>query len=276
MQSAIILADAHVHFYQGFHLGLFLDQALKNFQLQGFRSFAGFLFLTEIKADGWFQNYLRELSGLKGEEKPFGAWSFHSTKEDYSLIAQSSPEEKLFIIAGRQIKSAENLEVLALGTLESFEEGRPVETLIGQINQAGALPVLPWGVGKWFGRRGNLVNKLVDKAEIRPLFLGDSGNRPVFWPRPTLFSKAEEKGMAVLPGSDPLPFPTEINKVGRIGFKIEGVIDQEYPGRDIKKILLDPNKKPQTYGFLETPFRFFRNQLRMNLPAGKVLRHPGD
>jgi hypothetical protein len=265
MQNPLIIADAHVHFHECFDIGRLLDKALKNFQVEAGRSFSGILFLTEIQSNGWFLTFRKEMAGP--DQKSIGSWKIQRTREDLSLSARLNNRESLFIIAGRQLKTAEGLEVLALGTLDSFREGSPLETLIRQISQSGALPVLPWGVGKWFGRRGDLVKKLIDRSEIRPLFLGDNGNRPVFWPRPTIFKKAEKKGIAILPGSDPLPFPSEIERIGRMGFKIEGSIDPEYPARDIKKILLSPNGKPQSYGSLENPFRFFWNQLKMNRPG---------
>ncbi|HMK65322.1 MAG TPA: hypothetical protein VK564_05965, partial [Thermodesulfobacteriota bacterium] len=163
---------------------------------------------------------------------------------------------------------AEGLEVLALGTLDPLEEGRSLISLIPKISQSGGLPVIPWGVGKWLGARGNLVKSIIEQNEIRPLFLGDNGNRPTFWPRPKYFELAEKKGIALLPGSDPLPFPSEIVKIGRFGFKISGSINPGYPGRDIKKLLLDPATKPEIFGSLEKPLRFFRNQLKMNRPGG--------
>jgi hypothetical protein len=174
----------------------------------------------------------------------------------------------LFIIAGRQIKTAEGLEILALGTANRFGEGESIETLIRQISQSDALPVIPWGVGKWFGSRGDLVKKFIDQVEISPFFLGDNGNRPVFWPRPKIFQQAETKGIYILPGSDPLPFPSEIDRIGRFGFKMDGSIDPDYPSRDIKNLLLSPDIRPEGYGSLESPLRFFWNQLKMNWPSG--------
>jgi hypothetical protein len=178
-------------------------------------------------------------------------------------------KEGLYIVAGRQIKTKENLEILALGAIQDFDERAPLETLIGQIGYSGALPVIPWGVGKWIGRRGKVIKDLQGKRDLPPFFLGDNRNRPIFWPRPNLFSQGEEKGLSVLPGTDSLPFPSEVWQIGKFGFKIHGPIDPEYPFRDIKKLLLDPLARPQVYGSLENPWRFFWNQLRVTLRKGK-------
>ena len=69
--------------------------------------------------------------------------------------------------------------------------------------------------------------------------------------------------MTILPGADPLPFSSEIGQIGKFGFKLSGSIDSEYPFRELKKLLLDQNTIPQSYGSLENPVRFFWNQLRM-------------
>jgi hypothetical protein len=267
MQSPLIIADAHVHFYECFDIEHLLDRALKNFKKEAGQPFIGLLFLNDIRRNGWFLTHLKGLANPKTGERPTGSWTFQSTGEDCSLIACLNNRASLFIIAGRQIKTAEGLEVLAIGTVDSYEEGGPIETLIRQINQSGALPVIPWGVGKWFGRRGNRIKELIDRNKIDPFFLGDNSNRPVFWPSPRFFDRAGKNGISILPGTDPLPFPSEIERIGRFGFKVYGSIDPEFPGRDIKKIMRDPTFRPQAYGFLENPFRFFWNQLRMNLPG---------
>jgi hypothetical protein len=274
MQAPLIIADGHVHIHECFDFRNFLDQALNNFRREAGRPFSGLLFLTDIKAKGGFLTLRKELAE-KGRQQSLGPWTIQATGEDISLAARLTPEERLFLIAGRQLKTAEGLEVLALGTLDQLEDGHPLISLVQQIILSGGLPVIPWGVGKWFGARGVLVKNIIEENEILPLFLGDNGNRPLFWPRPNYFELAEKKGILLLPGSDPLPFPSEIVKIGRFGFKISGSIsiNPEYPGRDIKKLLLDPDTKPEKYGALEKPLRFFRNQLKMNWPSGSRPGH---
>jgi hypothetical protein len=269
MNNTLILADTHVHFHECFDIGRLLDGAQKNFQTERDRTkagspFAGFLFLTETKPNGWFLTHFNRVVAENKEEK-IGLWSLLPTQEDFSLISRSTNGDVLFLISGRQIKTAENLEVLALGTIEPFTDGTPIETLIRQINLSGALAVIPWGVGKWLGPRGKQVNTLIQQNENIPFFLGDNGNRPIFWSQPNLFKEAIKKGILILPGSDPLPFPSEIERIGRIGLKLSGPIHPDYPCRDLKKLLFNPISNLETYGALESPWRFFRNQLKMNL-----------
>jgi hypothetical protein len=272
MNSPLIIADAHVHFYHCFNSEHLLDLTLNNFQKEikappTGPDFSGVLFLAETNIEKGFHRI--SLSAEKGPSRSgeFGEWTFSPTQENCSLYARSTENETkgLYIIAGRQITTAESLEVLALGTIQEFEEREPLEELIPLISQSGAIPVVPWGVGKWIGRRGALIKGFLERKDLPPFFLGDNRNRPIFWMRPTIFKMAEEKGINILPGSDPLPFPSETNRIGRFGFKVSGSVDPDYPFRDLKKLLLVPTTRPQAYGSLENPFRFFWNQCRVKL-----------
>ena len=169
----------------------------------------------------------------------------------------------IVVVAGRQIPTRERLEILAVGTRREFEEGQPTRGLIQRVAQTGALPVVPWGAGKWMGERGQLVDGLIRSSELPLFFLGDSGNRPVFWPRPTHFRRAEEEGIKILSGSDPLPFSGETKRVGSFGVALKGSLDAETPAQDLKRRVLNPSTVLHQFGSGETPLRFIRNQLRM-------------
>ncbi len=268
MNNRLIIADAHVHLYDCFDMERLLDLAFSNFQKEADKpmkgtSFSAFLCLAETKTENWFYRFSHPAERGSSQPKGIGKWTFRPTKEDCSLYACLDEKRGLYIIAGRQIRTKEDLEVLALGTIQSFEEGIPLKEMISLISRLGAIPVIPWGVGKWIGRRGKIVKELLNEKNLPPFFLGDNRNRPLFWPRPNLFKLAEHKRMPILPGADPLPFSSEIGQIGKFGFKLPGSIDSEYPFRDLKKLLLDPNTSPQAYGSLENPVRFFWNQLRM-------------
>ncbi len=268
MENQLILADTHIHFYNCFDIGYLLDSAFKNFQKETEKSgekipFKAFLFLAETKTESWFLHQYDQVLREPSRAERIGQWTVQFTKENCSLYVRANDRKGLYIIAGRQVNTMEKLEVLALGTIHDFKEGTPIEELIREINRLGAIAVIPWGVGKWIGRRGGMVKELLEKGNRLTFFLGDNGNRPTFWPKSNLFKQAEQKGRPVLRGGDPLPFPSGIGQIGRFGIKLQGSIDPEYPDRDIKKILLDPATNPQIYGSLERPGRFFRNQWRI-------------
>jgi hypothetical protein len=275
MNNHLIIADAHVHLYQCFSFEHLFDSTIKNFQRaldhpKSGAPFDAFLFLAEGKEEDGFYRLSQLINEPAGNVK-VGRWTLIPTKEEVSLYVRLNEDKGLYIIAGLQIKTKENLEVLALGTIQNFKEGYPIEELIPDISRSGAIPVIPWGVGKWIGRRGGIVKDLMKNGNSSSFFLGDNRNRPLFWLRPRLFIQAEQKGLPVLPGSDPLPHPSEIRHVGRYGFKLQGSIDPDYPFREIKKLLLDPTIKLQAYGSLENPGRFFWNQMRFRLMKRKAI-----
>ncbi len=268
---SMILVDAHVHIYNCFDLELFFDSAFANFRSEAARlghvdDFTGILLLTETSKDNWFECLTGYAGGKDGiGSKPIGNWTFHHTNETCSLCIRNGTNESLFLIAGRQIVTEENLEVLALITEREFEDGLPLTEMIQSVRNYGAIPVIPWGFGKWAGRRGAILREILEANNDVEVFLGDNGNRPSFLPRSSHFKLAEMEGIRVLPGSDPLPFASESCRPGTFGFSVEGSITSQHPAKDLKRILLDPSTRPRAYGLLEKPYRFLRNQLAMQI-----------
>ena len=264
--NQLILADAHVHIYDCFNLSKLLNSAWNNFQKfaskQGCsENFTAVLFLTEIGPQACFKKFLDRDPNQTNTSISRDDWTFHPTQEGLSLYASKQSDRGIFLIAGRQIVTAENLEVLALITDRSFEDGLPLEETIEAILSEGGIPVLPWGVGKWMGSRGKLLNNFLEANSFPILFLGDNSGRPIFWRRPFTFQLAEKKGLRILPGTDPLPLASEFSRPGSFGFTIQGSLSREEPGKQIKQMLLDSTTNIQAYGSLETPLRFIRNQL---------------
>ncbi len=94
-------------------------------------------------------------------------------------------------------------------------------------------------------------------------YIGDNGNRPVFWPQPSLFKVAEKKGIGNLPGSDPLPFPSEEVRAGSYGFSLSTRLDPDFPAQALKKLLFNDVSSPIRYGKRQRPLTFFLKQLSM-------------
>lgn len=269
-QNQLILADAHVHIYPCFDLTDFLKSALLNFQTyhpasESAPDFTSVLFLTETRNENYFSD-LKQIGLSPGNAKALlPDWTIAATDEDCSLYARSPDERGAYIFAGRQLVTAENLEVLALATAEEFQDGLPLEVAIREVADRGGIPVIPWGFGKWFGRRGQLLAELLDREQFPTLFLGDNGGRPVFWSRPPLFARAERKGMRILPGTDPLPFASQSHRPGKFGFALAGSLDPAKPAASIKQLLINASASIRPYGTLENPWQFVRNQIAMQL-----------
>lgn len=232
------------------------------------------------------RNHTGNGAGVSSGSRRIDGWSFHRTNEACSLYASagsdsipdsnpcSNPNSNsiragsrgLFIIAGRQVVSTENLEILALGVDRDYEDRKhPLKRLAIEAAADGAIPVAPWGPGKWWGSRGKAMESLLRDGDVPWLFLGDNGGRPVFWPDPHLFELARARGIKVLPGSDPLPFPSQSGRAGSFGFTVPGMADGVNPARDIKAVLRAPATQIKPYGRLEHPLPFFRNQLAMQV-----------
>jgi hypothetical protein len=68
-----------------------------------------------------------------------------------------------------------------------------------------------------------------------------------------------------LPGTDPLPFPHDVAKVGRMGLKVSIDLDPGRPGESLLRALTQIEAPLQRFATLEPPLRFVRNQIGMQL-----------
>ncbi len=268
----LIITDTHVHIHDCFNLTAFLDSAYENCKEENNRSgkrdqFIGVLLLTESSWDHWFQRLASYTKNIDTSlENHIRKWSFHRTCENSSLLAKSSNGGELVLIAGRQIVTKENLEVLALATASNFQDGTPIEDTIEIVRNQGGIPVIPWGFGKWWGQRGTVLSKVLQSQKGTNLYLGDTSSRPGFLPYPTHFNQATKQGTRILSGSDPLPFSSEFWRPASIGGSIMGMISMETPASDLKRILNDPTSVLSPYNLKkESVFRFLKNQVGMQL-----------
>jgi hypothetical protein len=267
----MIFVDSHVHIYDCFDLDLLLDSALSNFQkvaeqhrtAQNPLSYV--LLLTEGKTESWFQTLSATLDANR-QCKITERWSAVDRGDVQSLTVYRNdvPEEEIHVVAGRQVVTVENIEVLALFVEQGLTNGLSLDETVDRVKELGGIPVLPWGAGKWFGKRGTIIKKFLVNHKKGNLFLGDNGGRPRFWPTPNLFSLAEKTGFVVLPGSDPLPLPSEALRVGRFGFYLhENCLDVDSPTKCLKKALLSTKVTIFHFGCLQENRLFFLNQFRL-------------
>lgn len=270
---APLLIDAHVHFHACFQRDAFLDAALGNFargaeELGISSPFTGCLMLAERAGERYFLRWQRREDGAR-----FGAWDFEPTSDPAALIARRGADgERLLVIAGRQVRTREGMEVLGLATLEEFPDGLLFNDALARVRWSGALPVIPWGFGKWWFYRGALIEKVVCRAERPDLCLGDNAGRPQIsgWPR--LFREAEVRGIPVLPGSDPLPFPEQEGRAGSYGFLLTEGFDELRPARSLRQALRSLTAPMPVYGRCRDLAGFCRDQLALRLGRRAVPR----
>ena len=171
----------------------------------------------------------------------------------------------MVVIAGRQVVTSEALEVLMLATDQAPRDGFSLQQVLNLGRQLGSIQVIPWGAGKWFFKRGRILRALMASGLKDGFCLGDQGGRPGFWRTPEHLRIAYERGDRVLSGSDPLPFPEEVERVGSFGFMTKFAIDPDRPAASLKRHLLQTNPELQQFGQPHRSLPFFRNQVRMQL-----------
>ena len=261
--EAVSLIDGHVHLHPCFEVPAFLDAAAANLAAAAkriglARQPTGCLLLVESQG-------VDQFARLAEGSAATGAWRVSPTAEPVSLVARRQGASPIVLIAGRQIVSRERLEVLAVGSRAAVADGLPFEETVAAVMAAGAVAVVPWGVGKWIGARGRQVADLLDRDHERPLFVGDNGGRLGLAPRPKPFARAEGRHMPVLAGSDPLPWPAQISRVGSYGFVAEVDLDAPAPFAALRTYLERLATSPRTFGRLESLPGFVRSQVAMQM-----------
>ena len=275
MAHLIACVDAHVHLHPCYDPDELLRNAHANLAAAGngrapAQARAYFLLLAECAPEDGF-GALRARSQAESGRAVGAArdieprrWVVSPTEEPISVVARNG-ERELHIVAGRQVACREGLEVLVLGTTRRFADGRPIREILRETDSLGVPRVIPWGPGKWFFRRGQLLAALIEEFRKPTLFLGDEGGRPVFWGYPQQFARAERLGVRDLPGTDPLPFRHDVEKVGRMGLRVPIDLDPGRPGASLLRALTELGTPLERFATLEPPLRFVRNQIGMQL-----------
>ena len=201
--------DAHAHVYPCHDLPRLLLAALDHMPRTA-PSDLRVLCLAERADCAFFQALAQDEVRLPGDR-----WRIVAFDPAGGVKIRHLPDHRdLWIVAGRQIVSAERIEVCSLCGDVPVEDGRPARDIVRAILDAGRLPALDWAPGKWLFGRGRLVRRLVAEFPPAQLALVDTSLRFAGWPAPRLYAAARRQNRAVLAGSDPLPFPGEEDLAG--------------------------------------------------------------
>jgi len=270
----LLAVDGHVHIHRCFPLDRFLDHAFANIDraVRGVHDeerWTGILLLSESQG----LNRFRDMRSIAEAEGRLGGWALRTTDEAESIVispatADAQVLDGLVLVAGRQIVVKEDLEVLALSTDDDFRDGAGLTDTIRKVRESGAVPVLPWGFGKWWFRRGRFLTKLLQGANAGDFLLGDNAIRPRGGPDPTHFALAADRGIGVLCGTDPLPFPADVRRAGRFGTLVPGSsFDLNKPAAALRRKLRHLPPDAPTFGRRESLPRFLEAQIRMRLSS---------
>lgn len=226
-----IVADTHVHLYPFYDLRAQLNAASANLRSAAPAAAVSALCLTERSGQAAF-------AALRRGELRAEGWTISQTGDADALLAQAG-DTSLHLLAGRQIVTAERIEVLALGQDLDAPDGESLGDTLKRVAQTDAIAVLPWGLGKWLGTRGGLVRDVLDKHGPDDLVLGDTCLRPAWFPAPALLRKARSRGFSILYGTDPLPRPHEENITGQWATLWEADWDASHPAAAWRRIIRD-------------------------------------
>lgn len=262
MVAAVTAVDAHVHVHPEADVRALLDAAAHNLAavaLQiGASAWQGVLMLAEMRSADWFG------ATRSGVRQTLG-WSIEPVSNDAGSLLATKPGAELTIIAGRQIVTAEGIEVLALATTAKIEDGLSLATTTLAAAEQKAIVVLPWGAGKWLGSRGSLVDRMLDGG-AHAVFAGDNGGRPSFWPEPAAFRAARANGRPLLSGTDPLPLPGEEQRVGSFGFWLREALPADSPSRSLRERLLSATVDAVfPFGRPQRTLQFVKSQVQLRM-----------
>jgi len=254
-----VLIDAHAHLHDA-RLGPAFDAASRSFTLAARRLAlevdCGVLLLAEPPGTSRFEGLLDE------DASP---WTLERTVDPEAVRARRTGHPPVFVIAGCQLVTREKLEVHALMTNDRFRDGEALDTTLNAVCATAALGALPWGVGKWWGRRGRLIRAaLKGHPDVVPT---DNGGRPWFWPLDRSIASARSMGRVVLAGSDPLPLSDDWRRLGSCGVACEAPIDVDLPVAAIRAALTS-EPRPRPYGSARSFVGFFHDQTLMQLRGG--------
>lgn len=258
MMNASLFVDAHVHIYPNFDLERAIRDSLQNFQraAKDQTDAVKIWLLTERSDCHFFRDALTR--------RPHGFY-FAATSEDEALQVRDrvTDEPLLYVIAGRQLISADRLEICALATLLERPDGTMgTADLVAAVHQAGGVAAINWAPGKWFGARGEIVRRLFSDFS-QELFISDTTMRPTVWRTPKLMASAVRGGSRVLCGSDPLPFAGEERLIASYVCKLVGAFDRDRPAQSLKALFRQPGTTFTACGHRSGPFTFLRRQIKI-------------
>ncbi len=250
--------DTHVHVYHCYDTESFLPQALRNSEMSG--SDANLvLCLTESKGFDFFHR----LKTYATENSPVAGWSVTLIPGQPALLLQQA-DQSIIIIAGRQVISRQGLEVLALFSDDQYEDGQETQAIIDKINEHNGLAVLPWGVGKWLGKRGAIIDDLLNDNKPDRLAIADISGRPALWPEPAQFRLARKSGYSCLYGTDPLPLYSDQSRIASAGMVMDLSPEPSQAVAELKA-RLNSHISENNFGKRVSAFRFLKDQLMLRI-----------
>jgi len=228
MNTCRLWIDSHVHIYPIFSLNTSLDSAIHAFKRETSQYNASNFSNNKIK-----NIYVLCLNECEKEKAHYRIsqlpqnMTSHSahwiiSKLSFGLFMAKKGADEIYLYLGRQRVSKEGIELLTLGN--SKINSGDLNLTLGELikRYSNAIPVLPWGFGKWIGMRGKIVSDCISDPELnKDLWVGDSRTRPKLWFYVPQFNMAFNKGVPRFAGSDPLPLKDQEKQICLFGNMFE-------------------------------------------------------
>lgn len=233
--TATVVLDGHVHLYPVYSLPAALGTLFANLSRHVPESDGPVVrvgLLTDTAAARSYRDRIAQ-----SRPKQVDRFILQPTDEPGAMAVREEDRLLGYLVAGRQIVTAERLEVLALTVDLDLPDGRPLTETLTAIRDAGGLPVLSWSPGKWSGPRGQLVRDTLATSGAPAVWLGDTSMRPQGTAEPALIRDARAKGLRVLHGTDALPFAGEESRLGTWASRLRGPWDAATPVTSLRALL---------------------------------------
>lgn len=233
--AATIAVDGHVHLYPAYSLPAALDALFATLGQYLPPDGDGGVSVGVLADTAAARAYRDRI--FQPRPKQAGRFILQPTEDPAAMAVRDATRLLGYLVAGRQIVTAERLEVLALTVDLDVPDGRPLEATLAAIRDAGGIAVLSWSPGKWSGRRGSLVRDLVRSPAPAGILLGDTSLRPRGLAEPALIREARARGIRILQGTDPLPFAGDEARLGSWASLLRGPWDPARPAASLRALL---------------------------------------
>jgi hypothetical protein len=264
--------DAHAHFQPSWNPARFLDATWDNLHRfavsspDGMRHRAGIgsgappcacVFLSDPRGANGVDRLRRAVDSGQASK-----WTIARSGER-SYTVDSLDGGPILIVAGRQLVTTDGLEVLTPGVRE-WNAPMPLRETLCAVAEAGGVPIVPWGFGKWWGRRGRILDAAIREPPGGVRFhLSDSALRPAVIRRPRPLAIGADRGIYDLPGTDPLPLDRQETRAGSFGFGLADALDADDSVESILDRLRGLEAQPPRFGSRNRVTTFVAGQIAL-------------
>lgn len=251
-----IIVDTHVHLYPFYDLSFALKTLVKNLSSLCPEETLKAAFLTDRFQYRFHEDFLQ--GKIRFNEPDLSV----TLCADQKTLLVNSGGSMLYLFPGYQINCTEKLELLAMGLSTPLPDGISLDETLKEIRNQRAIPILPWGAGKWLFKRGKIVERLIPLAKDYSLLFADTFMRPACLPDSRLIKKIHRVQKFLLSGSDPLPMKGEEEFLGKYATLFEGEFDPQNPLFSMQAILLSGFQPFTSLGKRTTLPHFILRHLR--------------